>query len=545
MIALALLGCTGVADVAGESTPGDSHDTDSGTPADSGETGDSGDTGDTADPCDADADGFVASTCGGDDCHDGDESIHPGATELCDPVDHDCDGEALAPGVCGAAQDGNALMSVVVAMCPEGDTSWCTSWGRLTPDVTGDGAAEVLVACKGGCEGWVAGYGLLDVTTLDRRQPDRGRWFQLWYDYYGDAYAGSVPFRGGDIDGDGINDVAFASSMWVFPVPGPFSADPVPQAYHEPGSDYANSGWPEVGFGLSGVTATGDMDGDGDAEIAWGVSGTGSDTESQTGAGIYIVGMGGRAPLGETWPKIQVLGLEMADGIGSGRLASPGDLDGDGLEDLLLCNGPTVIPAADLASADGARLEDVMTETWWDEGDNHVRYLEVAPTRPGDIDGDGLDDWLLAAGESTRYGDPVGELFFVAGGQRPPGDYHPDDANGSYVIPEAELLSLARAADLDGDGAREIVFQGHDLMWIVRGRTGFPGFAEDPSQRLHVANSSTWNPNDRAWDVIDGGSDVSGDGLEDVLFSRGDAEPLGDVGLLLGWEIPWDDPAYW
>ncbi len=46
-------------------------------------------------PCaDADNDGYTASSCGGTDCNDTNAAIKPGATEICDGVDNDCDGTA-------------------------------------------------------------------------------------------------------------------------------------------------------------------------------------------------------------------------------------------------------------------------------------------------------------------------------------------------------------------------------------------------------------------------------------------------------------------
>ncbi len=43
--------------------------------------------------CDADGDGAMAQPCGGNDCNDNNPSQYPGATETCNGLDDDCDGQ--------------------------------------------------------------------------------------------------------------------------------------------------------------------------------------------------------------------------------------------------------------------------------------------------------------------------------------------------------------------------------------------------------------------------------------------------------------------
>ena len=58
------------------------------------------------DDLDEDGDGHLASECGGDDCDDGDPSIHGGAAEICDDgADNDCDGEVDEYDECGGDDD--------------------------------------------------------------------------------------------------------------------------------------------------------------------------------------------------------------------------------------------------------------------------------------------------------------------------------------------------------------------------------------------------------------------------------------------------------
>lgn len=42
---------------------------------------------------DLDRDGYFDSACGGQDCNDQDATVHPGANEMCNELDNDCDGE--------------------------------------------------------------------------------------------------------------------------------------------------------------------------------------------------------------------------------------------------------------------------------------------------------------------------------------------------------------------------------------------------------------------------------------------------------------------
>ncbi|NOY28474.1 MAG: hypothetical protein GXP62_21670 [Oligoflexia bacterium] len=76
----------------GDSGTGDSGIGDSG--VSDGGTGDSGvSDGGTTGSSDADGDGYISAALGGDDCDDGDATIHPGATDVPgDGVDQDCNG---------------------------------------------------------------------------------------------------------------------------------------------------------------------------------------------------------------------------------------------------------------------------------------------------------------------------------------------------------------------------------------------------------------------------------------------------------------------
>ena len=56
---------------------------------------------------DADGDGYCSEASGGSDCNDSNSSVHPGASEICDDLDNDCDGLVDEGDVCGGTGPGD------------------------------------------------------------------------------------------------------------------------------------------------------------------------------------------------------------------------------------------------------------------------------------------------------------------------------------------------------------------------------------------------------------------------------------------------------
>lgn len=52
---------------------------------------------------DNDGDGYLDLSCAADDCDDGDASVYPGATEICNQLDDDCDGDVDEEGALGCS----------------------------------------------------------------------------------------------------------------------------------------------------------------------------------------------------------------------------------------------------------------------------------------------------------------------------------------------------------------------------------------------------------------------------------------------------------
>lgn len=78
-------------------------------------------------PCDNDNDGAMSAACGGNDCDDNDAASHPGAVEVCDGHDTDCNGHGDAEDAAILALACNALTERTVPTVTWTGPATCTA----------------------------------------------------------------------------------------------------------------------------------------------------------------------------------------------------------------------------------------------------------------------------------------------------------------------------------------------------------------------------------------------------------------------------------
>ena len=234
----------------------------------------------------------------------------------------------------------------------------------------------------------------------------------------------------GDLDGDSVPDLAIGA-------PGAGGG----RVEVRRGSNLSllheefGAGQDRLGASVCGL---GDVDGDGRDDYAVGAT--------QPGGSGYV-----RVLSGATHGALyQVAGNDVDDEFGY-AVTGPGDLDGDGLADLVV-GAPSDDPLLTGFRAGTLRVHVGMTGTFWRE---HIGVnddaLGTSVASLGDLDGDGYDEYFSGArhddhdfhtGRVTVWSGATGsELFAVLG-----------DADDNFFG-----SAVAAVPDLDGDGSMEFV----------------------------------------------------------------------------------------
>jgi len=301
-----------------------------------------------------------------------------------------------------------------------------------------------------------------------------------------------------------------------------------------------------VGCSLAGL---GDVDGDGIGDLL--VGAWSNDHSALAGGAAYLV-------LGRQWGWTQGAPIAVVDASFHGEndgdhagdeVAAAGDVDGDGLADLLVA-----APTSDLGGVDSGAVYLVLgrAQGWTPgtslasadavfPGDGSLQGAGRAVAGAGDVNGDGLDDFLVSSAGVDDRG--AISLFFGA-----PHGWAPDvtlaDADVTYVGEDEAVLAgsgIAGGGDLNGDGFDDLVLgsDGHDGPGGVTGR-GYVvlGQPHPGPPVVGLVASDAWVEGGGVHGVLGraaaAGGDLDGDGWADLALVADGSGGEGEVLVVYG-----------
>ncbi len=270
-------------------------------------------------------------------------------------------------------------------------------------------------------------------------------------------------------------------------------------------------------FGDSAVAADFDLDGRGDLAIGMWQGYTNGGTNGCVFQ--YTTRSGGLAL--DSWTSCGSTGGEQR-----GRAIALGDYDGDGLPDLAVGSpgwrtGGAVLSVGRAICHYGYPGGLQTSFPWCVEGTQGTKFFSERMANAGDVNGDGVDDLLVGAPKYDVSGMAnAGQVWlFLGDGPDPIGCANPTPPWRITGTPDVALgEQLAGVGDVNGDGYEDFVVKVYEnLLPVVRLHRGGP-LGPEKTAVWEVAGPPA-TPADFAWTVA-GAGDVNGDGVGDVLIAE-------------------------
>jgi hypothetical protein len=358
----------------------------------------------------------------------------------------------------------------------------------------GDGAAELLARRAAGMYTYRFDIDSQDWELVAAANPgmsDYAGWDQPQY---------YTTIRTADIDGDGAAELLARAAAGMRT----YRFNTASQSWDfVPASDLGmtdGSGWDQHKY--YSTIQTGDIDGDGAAELL-----------ARYGDGLHVFRFNAAS---EDWEFVPTSDLGMTDGSGWDQhkyysTIQTGDIDGDGAAELLARYGDGLHVFrfnTDSQDWDGVPVSGLGMDTaGWDLPEHY------STIQTGDIDGDGAAELL------ARYADGLHVFRFSTGSQDwdgvPASPLGMGNADGWCG---AQYYSTIQTGDIDGDGAAELLARYADGLHVFRFNTGSQDWDGVPASPLGMGNADGWC-GAQYYSTIQT-ADIDGDGAAELLARR-------------------------